>query len=85
MGGGDDYEKLNSFTKIGIVHRVSCPHAHQQNGSTERKHRHIIEAGLSLLARASMPLKFWDEASLTTTYLINRTPSKVIHHQTPLD
>ena len=68
---GGEYEKLNSFfQKVGIVHHVSCPHAHQQNGSAERKHRHIVEVGLALLANASMPLKFWDEAFLTATYLI---------------
>jgi histone deacetylase 1/2 len=60
---GGEYQKLNSFfQRIGITHLVSCPHAHQQNGPAERKHRHIIEVGLSLLAYASMPLKFWDEA-----------------------
>ena len=56
---GREYEKLNSFfQKIGIAHRVSCPYAHQQNGLAERKHRHIVEVGLALLANASMPLKF---------------------------
>jgi histone deacetylase 1/2 len=56
---GGEYEKLNSFFKqVGIMHRVSCPHAHQQNGSAERKHRHIVEVGLALLATTSMPLKF---------------------------
>jgi hypothetical protein len=30
-----------------------------------------------------MPLKFWDEAFLTTTYLINRLPSKTINFDTP--
>jgi hypothetical protein len=83
---GGQYEKLNSFfTKIGIAHQVSCPHAHQENGSAERKHRHIVEVGLSLLANASMPLKFWNEAFIAATYLINRIPSKVIQHQTPLE
>ena len=83
---GGEYEKLNSFfNKIGISHHVSCPHAHQQNGSAERKHRHIVEVGLSLLAHASMPLKFWDEAFLAATYLINRIPSKVINNSTPLE
>jgi hypothetical protein len=83
---GGQYEKLNSFfTKIGIAHQVSCPHAHQENGSAERKHRHIVEVGLSLLANASMPLKFWDEVFIAATYLINRIPSKVIQHQTPLE
>jgi hypothetical protein len=50
------------FTKIGITHLVSCPHTYQQNGPTERKHRHIVKVGLSLLVHAFMPLKFWDEA-----------------------
>lgn len=50
---GGEYEKLHSFfTKIGISHHVSCPYAHQQNGSAEHKHRHIVEVGLALLAHA---------------------------------
>jgi hypothetical protein len=83
---GGEYEKLNSFfTKIRIVHQVLCPHAYQQNGYVERKHRHIVEVGLSLLANPSMPLIFRNEAFLTATYHINRTPSKVIHFQTSLE
>jgi histone deacetylase 1/2 len=82
---GGEYEKLNPFfQKVGIAHHVSCPHAHQQNGSAERKHRHIVEVGLALLANASMPLKFWDEAFFTSTYLINLLPSKVINNETPM-
>jgi len=83
---GGEYQKPNAFFQcIGISHHVSCPYAHQQNGSAERKHRHIVEVGLSLLAHASMPLKFWDEAFITATYLINRLPSKIINNQTPLE
>jgi len=83
---GGEYEKLHySFQKIGIPHHVSCPHAHQQNGVVERKHCHIVEIGLAFLAHASMPLKFWDEAFLAATYLINITPSKVIDYHTPTD
>ena len=83
---GGEYEKLNSFfQKIGIAHHVSCPHAHQQNGAAERKHRHIVEVGLALLANASMPLKFWGEAFLAANYLINLLPSKVIDFKTPVE
>jgi hypothetical protein len=32
-----------------------------------------------------MPLKYWDEAFLAATFLINRTPSKVINFLTPLE
>jgi histone deacetylase 1/2 len=83
---GGEYERLNSFfQRIGIAHRVSCPHAHQQNGAAKRKHRHIVEVGLALLANTSMPLNFWDEAFLTTTRLINLLPSKVVNYKTPTE
>jgi len=81
---GGEYQSLNSFFKrLGIAHHVSCPHVHQQNGSAERNHHHIVEVGLCLLAHASMPLKYWDEAFLTAVFLINRLPSKVIANATP--
>jgi hypothetical protein len=83
---GGEYQKLNAFFKqIGISHHVSCPYAHQQNGSAERKHRHIVEVGLFLLAHAHMPLKFWDEAFLAATYLINCLPTKILDFSTPLE
>jgi histone deacetylase 1/2 len=83
--GGGEYIKFNSLCQTqGISHLMSCPHAHQQNGVAERKHRHIVEVGLALLAHTGMPLKFWDEAFLTATYLINMLPSKVINNDTPV-
>jgi histone deacetylase 1/2 len=80
---GGEYENLmDFFQKVGITHHISCPHAHQQNGSAERKYHHIVEVGLALLANASMPLKFWDEAFLTATFLINLLPTKVLNLET---
>lgn len=40
--------------------------------------------GLTLLAHACIPLKFWDKAFLTAVFLINCLPSKIIHNQTPI-
>jgi hypothetical protein len=83
---GGEYHKLNSFlTQIGLTHYVPCSHAHQQNGPAGRKHRHIVEVVLALLAHASMPLKFWDEAVAMAAYLINWTPSKILGFSTPLE
>lgn len=64
---------------------MPCPHAHHQNGVAERKHRHNVEVDLSLLAYAHMPLKYWDDAFLAATFLINRTSSRVINFTTPLE
>jgi hypothetical protein len=71
---------------MGISHLVSCPHTHQQNSLTERKHRHVVEMGLSLLAHAGMPLKFWDKGFSTAAYLINDIlPSQVIDFVSPFE
>lgn len=50
----------------------------------ERKHRHIVETGLALLAHSSIPLRYWDEAFLKACYLINRMPSRTIKNSTPI-
>jgi histone deacetylase 1/2 len=56
---GGEYQKLHQyFNSTGITHRLSCPHTHQQNGAIERKHRHLIETTLALLAQSSTPLRF---------------------------
>lgn len=63
---------------------MTCPHTSQQNGIAERKHRHIVETGLALLAHSSLPVRFWDEAFLTACYLINRMPTRTLQNSTPL-
>jgi hypothetical protein len=59
-------------------------HTHQQNGIIERKHRHIVDTGLTLLAQSNMPLRFWDAAFQTACYLINRMPTRTIQSDTPI-
>jgi hypothetical protein len=39
---------------------------------------------MTLLATASIAFKYWDEAFLAATYLINRTPLKLLAYDTPL-
>jgi hypothetical protein len=84
---GGEYKKIHNtfFHSLGNTHRVSCPHTHQQNGLAKRKHHHIVETALALLAHAHIPIKFWDDAFLTTTYLINRMPTRVIDNTSPLE
>lgn len=71
----------NLLSTNGITHCVSCPHTAEQNGAAERKHRYIVKMGLTLLAKAHMPLSYWLEAFHTSVFLINRLPTKVLKNK----
>jgi len=73
----------NFLTTKGIYHRLTCPHTSQQNGIAERKHRHIQEMGLTFLTQSSLSPQYWVDAFLTSVFLINRLPSKVLDNKTP--
>lgn len=79
--GGEFLSKsFQSFLNAhGIIHRLSCHHTPEQNSCTERKHRHMVEIGRTLLSKASIPHRFWVEAFQTAVYLINRLPSQSSH------
>ncbi|KAL5544306.1 hypothetical protein UlMin_008090 [Ulmus minor] len=81
--GGEFRSFLTFLTNHGIAHRFSCPYTSSQNGRVERKHRHVVETGLALLAHASMPLKFWQYAFQAAIFLINRMPTKVLKFASP--
>jgi histone deacetylase 1/2 len=50
---GSEYRKLSTFFQtVGIHHHLICPHTHEQNGTVERRYRHIVETGLTLLGNA---------------------------------
>jgi hypothetical protein len=56
---GGEFRPLNTFFhKHGIIHRISCPHTHQQQGCVEHKQRHIIDTSLALLAESHIPKAF---------------------------
>ncbi|XP_031280370.1 uncharacterized protein LOC116138850 [Pistacia vera] len=81
---GGEYRGLVPYlTKSGIQFRYSCAHVHQQNGCSERKHRHLVETGLTLLAHPSMPMHLWWFAFDTAAFLINRMPIVVLDFISP--
>ncbi|XP_019173195.1 PREDICTED: uncharacterized protein LOC109168598 [Ipomoea nil] len=49
------------------------------NGRVERRHRHVVETGLSLLAQSSVPMRFWhvrfDESSFPLAILVHPPPT----------
>lgn len=81
---GGEYRNVSNFLKThGILHRVSCPHTHEQNGAVERRNRIIVEKGLTLMAQASIPNQFWEHAFQTATFLHNRTITPVLSYLSP--
>lgn len=76
--GGEFRSFVSYLHKHGILFRHPCPHTHHQNGTVERKHKHLVEMGLTLLAQAKLPLSFWWEAFSTLVFLINRLPTSVL-------
>jgi hypothetical protein len=86
IDGGGEYlsNTFTSFSSIhGILHRVTCPHTSQQNGIVGKKHRHIIETTLTLLAQSHLPTRYWVKVVCTSTYLINRLPTPTLNNSSP--
>lgn len=63
---------INYVTELSINQILTYPYTYHQNGIVERKHTHIIEVGLTLLAHTSIPITFSDHIFSTSAYLINR-------------
>jgi hypothetical protein len=83
-GGEYTSNQFKEFlSQNGILHRLTCPHTSQQNGVAERKHRHVVELGLTLLAQSGLSPKYWVDSFLTAIYLINRLPTPVLNNDSP--
>lgn len=76
---------LKAFMEArGIVHQTTCPYTPQQNGVAERKNRHLLEVVRASLIGAHMPSSYWGEAITYAVHTVNRTPSRSLEFQTPL-
>jgi hypothetical protein len=86
-GGGEfNSSRFQTFlSQNGILHRKTCPHTSQQNGVAERKLRHVLETGLTLLAHSGLSKQFWVDAFLTSIYIINRLPTLVLANSSPFE
>jgi transposase InsO family protein len=78
---GGEYQSLRQFLSAQSINMLTiAPHTPQQNGTSERRHRHIIETGLMLLHQAHLPMSYWTHAFQTAIYLIN-----VLNNKSPFE
>ncbi len=83
-GGGEYFS--NEFSEYlkehGIQKKYSNSYSPQQNGVAERKNRHIAEITCAMLNEKILPNYFWAEAVATAIYIMNQTPTMVVHGMT---
>jgi hypothetical protein len=84
-GGGEYFSnEFNEYLKEhGIQRKYSCSYSPQQNGIVERKNMHIVEIARAMLNEKNLPNYFWAEVVVTVVYIMNRTPTTVVHGMTP--
>lgn len=67
----------------GLLHRVICSHAFEQNGMVESCHKCVMEKGLTLFFQETLPISICIHAFRTNIFTINRLPFKVLNSQSP--
>ncbi len=80
----------HDFTKFctskGIFHQFTNPYTPEQNKTSERLNRTLVEKAKSMIFHAKMPLNFWAEAVNTAVYLHNRSRlTSSLKHKTPFE
>jgi histone deacetylase 1/2 len=86
IDNGGEFVVFKKYLKENkIQHTFSCPFAHQQNCIIERKHRHIVDTVLTILAHSKLAKTYWVEAVKIVVYLINRLPLNDSQNQSLLE
>jgi hypothetical protein len=62
----------------GICAQYTMPGTPLQNGVFEGRNRTLMEMVRSMLSFSYIPLSLWMHALKTSTYLLNRVPSKLV-------
>ncbi|GKA21706.1 retrovirus-related pol polyprotein from transposon TNT 1-94 [Tanacetum coccineum] len=79
-------QEFNNLCKeSGIARHLTVAGTPQQNGLAERMNRTLLNKVRCLLIQSGLPDSFWAEATVTATYLINRSPSTALEKKTPMD
>jgi len=82
---GAEFAMKNLFSSKGIVHQTTCVETPEQNGIVERKHQHILKVTRALLFQANLLHLFWNFAVQHAVFLINCTPTPLLHNIAPYE
>ena len=64
----------------------TVPYSPQQNGTSERLNRTLLDKARSILQDSGLPKSLWGEASLAAAYLLNRSPTSALEEKkTPFE
>ncbi|KAL8097695.1 hypothetical protein AgCh_030709 [Apium graveolens] len=77
-------EFLDYLKENGIVSQWTPPYTAQLNGVSERRNRTLLDMVRSMMSYANLPVFLWGYALETSTYLLNKVPSKSVP-QTPYE
>jgi len=66
-----------------IKQEVTSPYTPQHNGIAERRNRTLHDMARCMLKGEGLPNSFWGEAITTTTYILNRCPTKKLEAVVP--
>ena len=69
----------------GISYKPAAPYTQNQNGVSERKIRTVLERARTMLLEARLPEQFWVDAVATAVYILNRSPTKALTGNTPIE
>ena len=71
------------FRSKGIRLEFPIPKTPELNSLAERMNRTVMERVWSMVVHAKLPKRFWAEALMTTTYVINKSPSVPLEGDMP--
>lgn len=80
-GSGEfKFKKLRKpFEENDTLHQFTCLYTPRQAGVIERRHRSIVQIGLTQLFHAKLPLYYWNESFQTAVLILfNRLPTKTL-------
>ncbi|CAJ2642245.1 unnamed protein product [Trifolium pratense] len=83
-GGEFTSSQFNDFcSEHGIKRQLTAAYTPQQNGVSERKNRTLMNMVRSMMSGMNVPKRFWPEAVVWATHVINRSPTLSVKDRTP--